>query len=225
MPVVDSNEAAFASPAKRAFVSGDAVSSARISAIIEGAGWLIADGDDAAGVDLAVVVVDAASDSAVEAAANRTSRPEAAATVLVMPAASEISSQLFASGVAGVILSDRLETQLPAALAAIEAGMVVFANAFRAEPSRPSLTVREKQALAMVVLGFSNAEIATKLFVTESTVKSHLSTAFAKLGVRTRSEATALILDPSQGFGAGILAIVGNGNGETIAAPDWEGAA
>ena len=43
----------------------------------------------------------------------------------------------------------------------------------------------------MVVLNFSNGEIARKLFVTESSVKNHLSLAFAKLGVTSRSAATS----------------------------------
>jgi hypothetical protein len=38
-------------------------------------------------------------------------------------------------------------------------------------------------------------------------VKSHLSSAFTKLGARSRSEATALILDPATGLGPGILTI------------------
>ena len=46
----------------------------------------------------------------------------------------------------------------------------------------------------MVVLGFSNVEVASKLHVTEATVKSHLSSAYRKLGVRSRHEATDLIL-------------------------------
>jgi len=39
-------------------------------------------------------------------------------------------------------------------------------------------------------------------------VKSHLSSAFTKLGVRSRSEAAALILDPRESLGMGILGIV-----------------
>jgi DNA-binding NarL/FixJ family response regulator len=39
-------------------------------------------------------------------------------------------------------------------------------------------------------------------------VKSHLSSSFSKLGARSRSEATALILDPATGLGMGILTIV-----------------
>ncbi|HEY2202673.1 MAG TPA: helix-turn-helix transcriptional regulator, partial [Solirubrobacteraceae bacterium] len=66
---------------------------------------------------------------------------------------------------------------------------------------------RERQVLAMVVLDFSNAEIAEKLVVTESNVKSHLTSAFSKLGVSSRNAAAELILDHESGLGPGILRI------------------
>ncbi len=59
----------------------------------------------------------------------------------------------------------------------------------------------------MVVLDFSNAEIARKLVVTESNVKSHLTSAFGKLGVTSRNAAAELILDAESGLGPGILRI------------------
>jgi DNA-binding NarL/FixJ family response regulator len=59
----------------------------------------------------------------------------------------------------------------------------------------------------MVVLGLTNGEIAHKLRLSESTVKSHLSSSFTKLGVRSRGEAASLILDPAAGLGTGILVI------------------
>jgi ATP/maltotriose-dependent transcriptional regulator MalT len=65
----------------------------------------------------------------------------------------------------------------------------------------------EKQNLGQMVLGMSNAEIVTKLFLAESTVKSHLSSAFTKLGVTSRNEAADLILNPTAGVGLGILTI------------------
>ena len=73
--------------------------------------------------------------------------------------------------------------------------------------SRP----RERQILAMVVIDFSNAEIARKLFVSESNVKNHLSSAFQKLGVKSRSAAAELILDGESGLGPGILRISAGG--------------
>lgn len=59
----------------------------------------------------------------------------------------------------------------------------------------------------MVVLDCSNAEIARKLVVSESNVKSHLTSAFSKLGVTSRSAAAELILDRESGLGPGILRI------------------
>ena len=65
----------------------------------------------------------------------------------------------------------------------------------------------------MVAMGFTNGEIARKLYLAESTVKSHLSSIFEKLGVRSRGEAAELVLDRERGFGTGILAISGREGG------------
>ena len=62
---------------------------------------------------------------------------------------------------------------------------------------RPAFSHREKQVLALVARGYQNREIASRLFLAESTVKSHLGTSFAKLGVRSRKEAAAVLLDPA----------------------------
>jgi DNA-binding NarL/FixJ family response regulator len=111
-----------------------------------------------------------------------------------------------AAGADGIVLRNRLYAIAGTVRAAL-AGQVVIPRELRTSIVKPSLSVREKQVLGMVVMGFSNGEIAGKLVLAESTIKSHLSSAFAKLGVRSRGEATELILDPVNGLGPGILSI------------------
>ena len=56
------------------------------------------------------------------------------------------------------------------------------------------LTDRERVVLALVVEGLNNTQIAAKLFVSPSTIKSHVSNILAKLGVTSRTEAATLAL-------------------------------
>jgi DNA-binding CsgD family transcriptional regulator len=63
-----------------------------------------------------------------------------------------------------------------------------------------TFSLREKQVLQLVADGLTNAEIACRLFLSESTVKSHLSSSFRKLGVSSRSEAAAVVLDADHGL-------------------------
>ncbi len=100
-------------------------------------------------------------------------------------------------------MPDRVVAAVHGALA----GLLVLSAPLGAAVERPPLTPREKQILALVVMGYTNREIADQLVLAESTVKSHLFSAFRRLGVRSRSEAVALITDPARGLGSGILTI------------------
>jgi len=51
------------------------------------------------------------------------------------------------------------------------------------------ITARELEILTLVARGFSNREIATQLFVSENTVKTHCARAFDKLGAARRTQA------------------------------------
>jgi DNA-binding NarL/FixJ family response regulator len=114
------------------------------------------------------------------------------------------------AGAAGVVLFEELEQTFPPCLQAVMAGQICVPRAFSRQIEPPALSSREKQILGLVVMGYMNSQIAEQLFLAESTVKSHLSSAFGKLGVRSRNEAVNLILDPDRGLGMGILALVGD---------------
>lgn len=134
-------------------------------------------------------------------------RPQTRPVVVSETSAPAVIRRGVNSGAAGFVLLDEVATALVPTVRAVAAGQLVIPFARRRESIPETLTTREKQILSLVVMGLRNREIATKLYVAESTVKSHLSSAFAKLGVGSRNEATALILDSRAGVGMGILTI------------------
>jgi DNA-binding NarL/FixJ family response regulator len=111
------------------------------------------------------------------------------------------------AGAHGIVLANDVERSIVPAVHAVRSGLVVVPEAARQAVRRPTLSSREKQILSMVVIGLTNAEIAGKLHLAESTVKSHLSSIFHKLGVRSRRQAADVVLDPRSGLGTGIVAI------------------
>jgi DNA-binding NarL/FixJ family response regulator len=136
--------------------------------------------------------------------------PEAR-VLLVLPAPCNRDRRFAGIGADGIVYETELERMLAPALSALESGLAVLPQELNADHRGPKLSAREKQVLAMVVMGYTNIEIATKLYLAESTVKSHLSSSFRKLGVNSRNDAAARILDPHSGLGPGILAISGEG--------------
>jgi DNA-binding NarL/FixJ family response regulator len=130
------------------------------------------------------------------------------AVVLAPPGATRDEARaIIAQGADAVLLDDDVPVRVVAAVHAALAGLLALSPPLGAAVERPPLTPREKQILALVVMGYTNREIADQLVLAESTVKSHLFSAFRRLGVRSRSEAVALITDPSRGLGSGILTI------------------
>jgi DNA-binding NarL/FixJ family response regulator len=77
----------------------------------------------------------------------------------------------------------------------------------------PGLTRREAEILDLVAEGHSNAQVATMLWVTEQTVKFHLSNIYRKLGVSNRTEAShwALVQELRAGTGDEPAAVGGTG--------------
>jgi DNA-binding CsgD family transcriptional regulator len=79
------------------------------------------------------------------------------------------------------------EVLVPVAGPAPGPGQAFTADAARQE--RLGITARELEILTLVARGLSNREIAGQLFVSENTVKTHCSRAFAKLGAARRTQA------------------------------------
>jgi DNA-binding NarL/FixJ family response regulator len=113
------------------------------------------------------------------------------------------------AGASGVVARENLSVALIPCLLAVLAGQTCVPRNQWQQIEPPALSTREKQILGLVVMGYMNSQIAEQLFLAESTVKSHLSSAFGKLGVRSRNEAVNLIVDPERGLGMGILALGG----------------
>ena len=113
------------------------------------------------------------------------------------------------SGAKGFVFESKLAATLPVTVRAVCAGQLAVPQELIRDVERPTLSFREKQILGMVVLGFQNQEIAAKLHLAETTVKSHLSSTFKKLDVGSRQDAAALVLDHREGLGPGILSMPG----------------
>lgn len=103
-------------------------------------------------------------------------------------------------GVDGFVPQTHADTALPVSVAAVLSGQLAVPQSLRRHASWASFSTRERQVLSLAADGLTNNEIAGHLFLSESTVKTHLSSSFRKLGVSSRAEATAAVLDPDTGL-------------------------
>lgn len=100
-------------------------------------------------------------------------------------------------GAAGYVLKDAPEAELVSAVRAVAAGhqpldprvAARIVTTSRRSPDSPS--PRELEVVAAVAEGLDNAAIARRLYISQATVKTHLASVFAKLGVSTRTGAVA----------------------------------
>ena len=106
---------------------------------------------------------------------------------------------LNAGAEAFVSQQDAPET-LAAAVRAVVAGLVCAPRLTRRLLAKPTFSHREKEILELLVAGMTNRQIGDQLYLAESTVKTHVAAAFAKLGVRSRKDAAAILLDPAEGL-------------------------
>jgi DNA-binding NarL/FixJ family response regulator len=104
------------------------------------------------------------------------------------------------AGADSLVLEHELEDALAPAVRAVAAGLSVLPAVLRGGIDRLTFSHREREVLRLAIQGHTNSEIATKLFLAESTIKSHLSSAYRKLGANGRKDAASLILDPDEGL-------------------------
>ncbi|MGA8926600.1 MAG: LuxR C-terminal-related transcriptional regulator [Solirubrobacterales bacterium] len=128
-----------------------------------------------------------------------------ASVVAIVPETGADVATAVRAGARGVVFEDRLGEALVPTVGAVRAGQLAVPRQFHRHAVKPRLSYRERQVLGLMAIGVGNAGIATAVGLETSTVKSHVSAALAKLGVRTRGEAAAVVVDPDEGFGPGIL--------------------
>jgi DNA-binding NarL/FixJ family response regulator len=138
-----------------------------------------------------------------------TEEPELASRVVILTTfeRDEYVFDALRSGASGFLLKNAPPEELVHAVRVVAAGDALLAPSvtrriieqFADTPVKPelstaldSLTQREREVLTMLARGCSNAELAAELFVTEGTIKTHVSSLLAKLGLRDRVQAVVL---------------------------------
>ena len=115
----------------------------------------------------------------------------------------ELITNALEAGAIGYLLKDVTAEDLARAIRAAHAGRATLSpEAAQAlvrtanQPPAPGLdlTEREREVLALMIEGLNNTQIAGRLTVSPSTIKSHVSSILSKLGVASRTEAVSLAL-------------------------------
>lgn len=118
---------------------------------------------------------------------------------LHFPQQVDVSFLLQASVTAGVFYSDASLEQIGEGMVEIVKGKVIIPqDLIESNTAKDAvtddvetLTIREREVLQVLRSGSTNIDIANQLFVSESTIKTHLYRAFRKIGVSSRGQAIA----------------------------------
>ncbi|MEW5920471.1 MAG: response regulator transcription factor [Bacillota bacterium] len=134
-------------------------------------------------------------------------QPHTAIIALTIHEDEEYVCELVSAGISGYLLKDVSADALVDSITQVCAGDFVFhpsvtrkmMGEFRRMAAgeageRPCLTAREREVLEHVTRGESNREIARRLFISEKTVKNHLTNIFRKIGVEDRTQAVLYAL-------------------------------
>ena len=115
----------------------------------------------------------------------------------------ELIKKTLEAGAIGYLLKDVSADELARAIRAAHAGRTTLSpeaaqalvqNANQPPVSGLDLTEREREVLTLMIEGLNNTQIAGRLTVSPSTIKSHVSNILSKLGVASRTEAVTLAL-------------------------------
>ncbi|MDP9846170.1 DNA-binding NarL/FixJ family response regulator [Streptosporangium lutulentum] len=129
-------------------------------------------------------------------------RPESRVIVLTTYETDQDIVRAVEAGAAGYLLKDTSRADLLAAIVSAARGETVLSPSVATRlvtrmraPATESLSPREAEVLSLVARGLTNAEIGKALFISETTVKTHLLRVFGKLGVAGRTAAVTTALD------------------------------